>query len=97
MSGAVMHDSLSLVAGAVAWSLAGVLLGILHFVSLRWNVRCILGGRPLASLGLHLLRLMVTGMALALVAKLFGAVPLLAGTLGLMAARTGVVLLEPQR
>jgi len=63
---------------------------------LRWNVRCLFCGKLFFSLGLQLLRFALTGGALALVAKLFGAMPLLAGTLGLMAARTGVLLLEPQ-
>jgi F1F0 ATPase subunit 2 len=84
------------IAAASGWFLAGTLLGLLHFVSLRWNVRCLLGGRPLFSLGLQLLRFALTGGALVLVTRLFGAAPLLAGVLGLMAARTGVLLLEPQ-
>lgn len=95
MSHAVIYEHLFFVAQTSGWFLAGVLLGLLHFVSLRWNVRCLLGGQPLFSLGLQLLRFAITGGALVLVAKSFGAMPLLAGTLGLMAARTGVILLEP--
>lgn len=96
MSHAVMHEHLAFIAHASGWLLAGVLLGLLHFISLRWNVRYLLGGQPLFSLGLQLFRFALTGGALVLVAKSFGAMPLLAGTLGLMAARTGVILLEPQ-
>lgn len=96
MNHAVMHENLSLIAEASGWFLAGTLLGLLHFAFLRWNVRCLLSGRPLFSLGLQLLRFALTGGALALVAKLFGAMPLLAGTLGLLAARTRVLLSEPQ-
>ncbi len=96
MSHAVMPEYLWLIAAASGWFLAGTLLGSLHFVSLRWNVRCILRGQPLFSLGLQLLRFTVTGGALVLVTRLFGAMPLLAGVLGLMAARTCALLLEPQ-
>jgi F1F0 ATPase subunit 2 len=91
-----MHEHLSFIAQASGWLLAGVLQGLLHLVSLRWNVRCLIGGQPVLSLGLQLLRFALTGGALVLVAKSFGAMPLLSGTLGLMAARTGVILLEPQ-
>jgi F1F0 ATPase subunit 2 len=96
MSHVIMPDFISLVAAASGWFFAGTLLGLLHFVSLRWNVRCILRGQPLFSLGLQLFRFAVTGGALMLVARLFGAMPLLAGVTGLMAARTGVLLLEPR-
>lgn len=96
MSDVIMHEYLSFLAEAAGWLLGGTLLGLLHFVSLRWNVRCLFGGQPLLSLGLQLLRLILTGGALALVAKLCGAMPLLSGTLGLMTARTGVLLLEPK-
>ena len=94
MSHAVIYQHLFLIARTSGWFLAGVLLGVSHFVSLRWNVRCLLSGRPLFSLGLQLLRFAATGGALVLAAKLFGAMPLLAGTLGLTAARNGVLLSE---
>jgi F1F0 ATPase subunit 2 len=96
MSHAVMHEY-PLVAETAGWFVAGGLLGFLHFVSLRWNVRCLLGGQPLFSLGLQLLRFAATGGALVLAAKSFGAMPLLAGTFGLMAARNGALLLETRR
>ena len=96
MSHAVIYEYLCFIAWASAWCVAGILLGLVHFGSLRWNVRCLFCGKLFFSLGLQLLRFALTGGALALVAKLFGAMPLLAGTLGLMAARTGVLLLEPQ-
>jgi len=96
MSHAFIHDY-AFVAEAFGWFIAGGLLGLLHFVSLRCNVRCLLGGQPLFSLGLQLLRFAATGGALLLAAKLFGAMPLLAGLLGLMAARNGVLVLESRR
>lgn len=91
-----MHEYL-FIAEAVGWFVAGSLLGLLHFVSLRWNVRCLLSGQLLSSLGLQLLRFAATGGTLVLACKLFGAMPLLAGTFGLMAARNGVLLLESRR
>ncbi|MDE2468958.1 MAG: hypothetical protein KGL35_09495 [Bradyrhizobium sp.] len=96
MNQAVMHEYL-FIAQPVGWFIAGSLLGFLHFVSLRWNVRCLLSGEPLFSLGLQLLRFAATGGALVLAAKFFGAMPLLAGTFGLMAARNGALLLETRR
>ena len=96
MSEAVMHEYLSFVAEAAGWFFGGTVLGLLHFASLRWNVRCLLGGQALFSLGMQFIRLALTGGALALVAKLFGAMPLLVGTFGLVVTRTGVLLLEPQ-
>jgi len=96
MSGVVMHDYLSFIAGAAGWLLAGGLLGTMHFVSLRWSVQRLVAGRAPASLGLQLLRLALTGTAMTLTVRLFGANPLLAGSLGLMAARTSVLLLEAQ-
>lgn len=97
MSHAVMCQHLSFIVQAGGWFFAGVVLGGLHFASLRWNARCLLGGHALLSLGLQLLRFGLTGGAMALVAKLFGAMPLMVGTLGLIAARNGVLLLGPQR
>jgi len=96
MSQAVMHEYF-FIAEAVGWFVAGSLLGLLHFVSLRWNVHCLLSGQLLSSLGLQLLRFAATGGALVVAAKLFGAMPLLAGPFGLMAARNGVLLLETRR
>jgi F1F0 ATPase subunit 2 len=95
MSDAVIREYLVLICGAAGWFAVGGMLGAVHFLSLRWNVRCTLEGQPLFSLGLQLLRFTVTGAALVLVTRLFGAMPLLASVLGLMAARTGV-LKEPQ-
>ena len=96
MNHAIMPEYLLLVTEASGWFVAGTLLGLLHFVSLQWNVRCLIGGQALASFGLHLLRFALTGGALALVTRWYGALPLLAGTLGLMVARTALLLAEPQ-
>jgi len=96
MSNAVMLDFFQFIAGTAGWFTAGGLLGMMHFLSLRWSVRRLVAGRALLSLGLQVLRLVLTGTAMILTIRLFGAVPLLAGSLGLMVARTGVLLLEVQ-
>ena len=96
MNDAIMHPYLAYIAGTTGWFAAGGLLGTMHFLSLRWNVERLVAGQPLLSLGLQLFRLVLTGSAMTLTVRLFGAVPLLAGSLGLMAARTGVLLLEVQ-
>jgi len=96
MSNAVVLDFFQFVAGTAGWFIAGGLLGMMHFLSLRWSVRRLVAGRALLSLGLQVLRLVLTGTAMILTIRLFGAVPLLAGSLGLMVARTGVLLLEVQ-
>lgn len=94
MSQDITHHYLAFIAGAAGWFVAGGLLGVVHFLSLRWNVQCLVAGRPVLSLGLQLLRFTLTGTALTLTVRLFGAAPLLAGSFGLMAARTGALLLE---
>ncbi len=83
-------------AGVTGWLLAGVLLGLLHFVSLRSITCCLVGGQLLLSLGLQLSRLALTGASLVLTVRFFGAWPLLVGTLGFMVVRTGLLLREPQ-
>ena len=96
MSNAVVLDFFQFVAGTAGWFTAGGLLGMMHFLSLRWSVQRLVAGRALLSLGLQLLRLALTSTAMILTVRLFGAIPLLAGSLGLLAARTSVLLLEVQ-
>ena len=96
MNSAAVQAYLGFGPEAAGWFLAGGLLGLMHFLALRWNVLCLVRGQALASLGLQLLRFALTGTALALIARLFGAMPLLAGAAGLLASRTGVLLLDPQ-
>ncbi|XUM22409.1 ATP synthase subunit I [Bradyrhizobium oligotrophicum S58] len=96
MSHSVMREYL-FIAEAVGWFGAGALLGLLHFASLRWNVRFLIGGQLFSSLGLQLLRFAATGGAMVLVTRWFGAMPLLAGTFGLMAARYGLLRPETRR
>lgn len=88
------HEYLAFIAAAAGWFAAGALLGAVHFLSLRWNLQRLVAGQAALSLGLQLLRFVLTGAALTATVRLFGAVPLLAASLGLMAARTGVIVLE---
>ena len=89
--------------GTLAWAIqiafclaAGIAIGALHFLSLRWSVRLFIEGRAARSLAIQGLRLAVLGGALAAVAVWFGALPLLAATAGLLLARTAVLRLgEP--
>lgn len=94
MNDAVLHHDLALIAGSVGWFAAGGVLGLAHFLSLRWTVQGVVARRPLRSFGLQLVRLGLTGTAMILTVRLFGAGPLLAGLLGLMAARTSVLVPE---
>ncbi|MBE9636336.1 ATP synthase subunit I [Salipiger mangrovisoli] len=69
----------------------GFALGLLHFASLRRVTSLFLGGNPAwRALGLQLARLTLLTAALAGLARL-GALPLLAGTLGLLLARQAVL------
>jgi hypothetical protein len=95
MNDVVAHELLVSIAGAACWFAAGALLGLVHFQSLRWIVSGMVAGRAVRSVALQGLRLVVTGAALTLITRWFGAMPLLAGVLGLLAARR--VLLEWQR
>jgi len=94
MNAAVLHDHFALVASTPGWFLAGGLLGMVHFLSLRWSVHRLVAGQAVLSLGLQLLRLALTSTAMILTVALFGCAPLLAGSLGLLTVRTGVLLLE---
>ncbi|SDL24486.1 ATP synthase subunit I [Aliiruegeria lutimaris] len=70
---------------------AGLALGFAHFASLRRIVTLYLSGAaPARALALQLVRFAVLVAALAALARI-GATPLLAGALGLLAARTVVL------
>ena len=75
-----------------AWVLAtclgiGVLAGWAHFALLRWNAGLYLRPAGLGwAIGLQLLRLVLLGAVLAMLAR-EGALPLLTGALGVLLAR----------
>ena len=64
----------------------GLLLGIAFFTSLRRNAQYYAEGRPLVAGALQSLRFLLLGTILVGAAQ-FGAIPLLACTLGLFAGR----------
>ncbi len=92
------HDLLLHVLGASAWLAVGALIGAFHFMTLRWNVQmfAVGGSLLLASLG-QLVRFALVAGLLAVVASQFGALPLLAATAGIMAARSTVIRLGARR
>ncbi len=69
---------------------AGALLGVVHFGSLRWNVRLYAGGGAVAAFGVQILRFACTAAGLWALTRL-GAPALLAGASGIVVAR-GVLL-----
>jgi N-ATPase, AtpR subunit len=71
---------------------AGALIGTSHFLTLRWSVRMLaLGGAPLPAMGLQLVRFAVLSVILALIARGFGAMPLVAVAAGILVARAAVL------
>jgi len=85
------HD----LAYAAGWIVAGTIIGALHFLSLRWNLRMLAGGRSLMpAIAVQLGRFAAIAAVLAVVARSFGALPLLAATLGILLARTIVIRRE---
>jgi len=82
--------ALVMLIGLAAHLAAGVVLGVLYFRSLWWNVcRFIGGGRAIATLALMIGRFFLMGASLVF-ASLEGALPLLALALGVLIARSGV-------
>jgi F1F0 ATPase subunit 2 len=77
---------------AAAWLAAGTVIGAIHFVGLHRNVRILAAGRSLLpAAAVQFGRFAVMGVALAVIAHSFGALPLLAATAGILAARTVIV------
>ncbi len=80
---------------AVGWLAAGMVIGAVHFLSLRWNVRMLTAGRSLLPVVVvQLSRFAAMAAVLAVIALSFGAVPLLTATLGILVARTVIVRKE---
>ncbi len=88
------HDFGWFALGLGAWLIAGGLIGALHFLTLWVNVRMLANGNSLfLALALQLARFVVTAAALTAVAILYGALPLLVATAGILAMRTAVIRL----
>jgi F1F0 ATPase subunit 2 len=72
---------------AAPFALLGTIVGAGYFAALRYNVERYLSPRPLGTaVMLHLTRLVLAGIAFALIARA-GAVPLLGALLGFLVAR----------
>jgi F1F0 ATPase subunit 2 len=77
--------------GLAAYLAAGIVLGVLYFRSLWWNVRRFAdGGRLFTTISLVIGRFVLLGAALVLVSR-EGALPLLMAALGVFLARYAVV------
>ncbi len=92
------HDLLLYVLGASGWLTIGALMGAFHFLTLRWNVHMFAAARSLPlALASQLVRFALIACLLAIVANRFGALPLLAATAGILAARMAIVQLGARR
>jgi F1F0 ATPase subunit 2 len=92
------HGLLLCVLGVSAWFAIGAPIGAFYFVTLRWNVHMLIAGRSLPlALASQLVRFALIACLLAAVASRFGALPLLAATAGILAARMAVVQLGVRR
>ena len=82
------------VISAGGWLIAGLMIGAVHFLSLRWNVRMLAGGRSLLpALAIQIARFAIIGVILAVIAHAFGALPLIAATGGILLARSLIIRL----
>lgn len=80
---------------AAGWLAAGTVIGAFHFLSLRWNLHMLTAGRTLLPVvAVQLARFAAIGILLAAITVYFGALPLLAATLGILASRTVIVRRE---
>jgi hypothetical protein len=76
---------------AAGWAAAGVLIGALHFSTLRWNVNMLALGRTrLMPLGFQFGRAALLAGILATIVG-FGALPLLLVTGGILIARWAII------
>jgi N-ATPase, AtpR subunit len=77
---------------AAGWLAAGMVIGGFFFLTLRWNVRMLAAGRAwLPVMAIQSGRLAAIGVVLAVIAVYFGALPLLAISAGILAARTAML------
>ena len=77
---------------AGGWLAAGLALGAMYYLSLRWNVRMFTDGRSLfPALAIQLGRFAAVGIVLALIVHGFGAFPLIVTTAGILLARSVII------
>jgi F1F0 ATPase subunit 2 len=86
-SGAVSPTFAQILGDATPFILLGAVLGAGYFAALRQNVERYVTGRPIGpAVALHLGRLLLAGLAFALIAQA-GAAPLLGALVGFLLAR----------
>jgi F1F0 ATPase subunit 2 len=91
---APQHDMFTLVLTTSVWLAIGGLIGTCHYVTLRWIARMLVTGPVLpAIMAVQLVRLAIIAGTLTIITRQYGALPLLAATLGLLASRLAVVRL----
>ena len=91
------HDLIGPVFSASAWLAVGTLIGTFYFMALHWNVRIFAVRQSLTlALALLLIRFGAITGTLALIATHFGALPLLAGTVGIQVGKAVVVRFRVQ-
>ncbi len=89
------HDPIGYLLRAGIWLPAGAVIGVFHFLTLRWNVRMFAAGQSLLlPSAIQLVRLVLIAVVLATITRSFGVLPLLAATAGVLLARTAIVRLE---
>jgi hypothetical protein len=77
---------------AGSWLSIGIVISMFYFLTLRWNVRMLAAGRPLLpTMAIQLGRFAAVSIVLSIIAGYFGALPLLATTAGILAARTAII------
>jgi hypothetical protein len=83
--------------GTSAWFGVGILIGAFYFLSLRWNLRYFEINRSiLLAFAIQLVRFALAAVALGVIAKQFGALPLLIATGGILATRPAILRLGAQ-
>ena len=91
-SGLTGHELVGYLLSGSAWLATGALLGTFHFLMLRWNVSVVTAGQSfLLPLGIQLVRFALIAAVLAAIVRSFGALPLLAATVGILATRIAIV------
>jgi F1F0 ATPase subunit 2 len=86
------YDLILYVLSARTWLTIGAAIGALHFLTLRWNARMFYVSRSLVlAFATQLARFALIAGMLGVIARHFGAIPLLIAAAGVLAARTMIL------
>jgi F1F0 ATPase subunit 2 len=87
-------DMFLLILKTGAWLATGGLIGVCHYMTLRWNVQMLATGSSVpAAVAIQLIRLAIMAGLLAIITRHYGAPPLLVAALGVVASRAAVLRL----